>query len=100
MDKPDILSHILDTWNKPIVFVDTNHTILYMNTPAKTHYSKWGDATGKNIFHCHNERSSQIIKDSFAKLESGQEVVLIVSNEKHRVYMRGARDENGNLPGY
>lgn len=100
MDNTDILSYIFNSWNKPLVFVDTNHTIIYMNTPAKIHYAKWGDVIGKSIFHCHNEKSSQIIKDAFAKLKNGQEEVLILNNEKHRVYMRGARDEHASLIGY
>ena len=100
MDITDILSHILNSWNKPIVFVDTNHIIRYMNTPAKIHYAKWGDIIGKSIFHCHNDNSSQIIKDAFTKLVNGQEEILLVNTEKHRVYIRSVRDENAKLVGY
>ncbi len=100
MNDLSILCHILDSWNKPIVYVDRNHIIKYMNTPAKIHYAKWGDTIGKSIFQCHNEKSTQMIKDTFAKLEEGQEEVLIGNNEKHRVYMRGVRDDLGNLIGY
>jgi DUF438 domain-containing protein len=100
MEKTEIFNHILNSWNKPIVFVDTNHTIIYMNAPAKIHYAKWGDVIGKSIFDCHNEKSTQIIKDTLAKLENGQEEALIVDNEKHRIYMRGVRDANANLIGY
>jgi DUF438 domain-containing protein len=100
MDKEKILSLILDSWNKPVVFVDTNHIIRYMNLPAKKHYSKWGDAIGKSIFDCHNENSCKIIKDVFVKLQDGSEEVLFTDNEKHRVYMRSVRGENGELIGY
>lgn len=100
MDHPEILINVLNSWNKPIVFVDTNHIILYMNSPAKVHYAKWGDLIGKSIFHCHNEKSVQLIKDAFAKLQNGQEEVLLVDSEKHRVYMRGVRDEHSSLIGY
>lgn len=100
MDHPEILINVLNSWNKPIVFVDTNHIILYMNSPAKDHYAKWGDLIGKSIFHCHNEKSVQLIKDAFAKLQNGQEEVLLVDSEKHRVYMRGVRDEHSSLIGY
>ena len=100
MNDQSILRYIFDSWDKPIVYVDRNHIIKYMNTPAKIHYAKWGDTIGKSIFHCHNEKSSQIIKNAFAKLEKGKEEVLIGNNEKHRVYMRGVRDDHGNLIGY
>jgi DUF438 domain-containing protein len=100
MKKEQILSLILDNWNKPIVFVDTNHIIQYMNLPAKKHYSKWGDVIGKNIFDCHNENSRKIINDIFMQLEDGAEEILFTDNEKHRVYMRGVHDEDGNLLGY
>lgn len=100
MDTIDIFKSIIDSWNKPIVFVDTNHIIQYMNTPAKTHYAKWGDILGQSIFNCHNEKSRQIIRDTFTKLENGEREVLLVNNEKHRVYMMGVRNEQGSLIGY
>ena len=94
-----LLSSILDSWHKPVVFVDADHIIRYMNAPARTHYAKWGDVIGKDIFHCHNEKSCQIIRESFQKLQNGEEEVLITSSEKHRVYMRAVRDD-GHLIGY
>ena len=100
MDNADFLKHIFNSWNKPIVFVDADHTIRYMNAPAKIHYAKWGDVIGKSIFHCHNEKSARRIKEAFAELENGQDEVLLVNSEKHRVYMRGIRDEHGCLIGY
>ncbi len=95
-----MLANLLDSWNKPVVFVDTNHIIRYMNKPAKIKYGKWGDVIGKSIFDCHKKTSCMIIKDAFLKLQKGEEEVLFTDNEKHRVYMRSIRDENGNLTGY
>jgi DUF438 domain-containing protein len=100
MNKEKIISLILDNWNKPVVFVDTDHIIQYMNLPAKKHYSKWGDVIGKSIFDCHNENSQKIISDVFTQLQSGSEEVLFTDNKKHRVYMRSVRNEEGNLLGY
>lgn len=100
MNQTEILKHLFNSWNKPIVFVGTDHIIRYLNTPAKHHYAKWGDIVGKSIFHCHNEKSNQVIKDAVIELGNGQEEVLLVNNEKHRVYMRGVKDENGVLVGY
>jgi DUF438 domain-containing protein len=100
MNKEKILSLILDNWNKSVVFVDSNHIIQYMNLHAKKQYSKWGDVIGKSIFDCHNENSRKIINDVFLQLKKGSEEVLFTDNEKHRVYMRSVRDEEGNLLGY
>lgn len=100
MKGTDLLIDLLDSWNKPVVLVDTNHTIVYVNEPARNTYATWGDIIGKSIFHCHNEQSCRIIRDVFGKLKSGLEEVLIVDNERHRVYMRAVRDKDGTLIGY
>lgn len=96
----NLLGHLLDSWNKPVVLVDTSHTIVYLNEPARLAFAKWGDILGKSIFHCHNEHSCQTIRDHFRQLEDGQEEVLIADNERHRVYMRAVRDNSGKLIGY
>ncbi len=95
-----LLSLILDSWNKAVVFVDTNHIIQYMNSPAKKQYSKYGNVIGKSIFDCHNEKSGKIIRECFEKLKNSLDEVLITDSEKHRVYMRSVSDENGILIGY
>ena len=100
MKKPELLTLILDSWNNSVVFVDTSHVIRYMNAPARMHYAKWGDVLGKSIFDCHNPDSCQIIRDCFARLQNGEEEILFADNEKHRVYMRGVRDNRGKLIGY
>jgi DUF438 domain-containing protein len=100
MENEKMLTLLFDNWNKPIVVVDTDHIIKFMNLAAKDHYSKWGNVIGKNIFHCHNENSYKVIEDAFIRLQKGEEEVLLVNSTKHRVYMRGMRDENKNLVGY
>lgn len=100
MEHEKMLTMLLDNWNKPIVLADTDHIIRFMNSAAKEHYSKWGNVIGKSIFDCHNETSCKIIGDSFVRLEKGEEEILLVNSAKHRVYMRGIRDENKNLIGY
>jgi DUF438 domain-containing protein len=91
---------ILDSWNKPVVFVDTNHQIQYMNKPARRHYSKWGDVVGKSIFDCHNDNSRETIEKAFRKLVDGVKEVMIVNSKKHRVFMRSVRNEKGTMVGY
>jgi nitrogen-specific signal transduction histidine kinase len=43
MEKETLYELILNSWNNPIVFVDTDHIIRYLNEPAKKHFSKWGE---------------------------------------------------------
>jgi len=95
-----ILSLLLDSWSKPVVFVDTTHHIRYMNVPAGRHYSKWGDVIGKSIFDCHKSTSREVIEAAYQDLVDGRKEVLIVSSRKHRVYMRAVRDIDGTLIGY
>jgi hypothetical protein len=71
-----------------------------MNKAATRHYSKYGDFVGKSIFSCHNEESSQQIKDIFCQLQSGAKEVLYSANEKRRIYMRAVRDDSGRMIGY
>jgi DUF438 domain-containing protein len=80
--------------------VNCDHVIQYMNLPAKKHYAKWGDIIGKSIFDCHNENSIRIIRNCFSLLQNGEAEVLFKDSSKHRVYMRGVRDQKGNLLGY
>jgi DUF438 domain-containing protein len=100
MQREELLSRILDSWNKPVVFADTDHIIRYMNKEARKHYAKWGDVIGKSLLDCHNGNSVRIIKDCFARHQAGEDEVLYIDNEKHRVYSRAVRDEAGNLIGY
>jgi DUF438 domain-containing protein len=100
MEKLEILSVILDCWHKPLVFVDNDHIIRYLNKPAQKKYAKFGDVTGKSLLDCHNENSCRIIKEGYAKLKAGAEEVMLKDTPKHRYYIRAVRDEQGNLLGY
>jgi DUF438 domain-containing protein len=95
-----LLALILDSWNKPVVFVDREHVIRYMNKPARRTYARWGDVVGKSIFHCHNESSCRKIRESWEELLAGSREVLISDSAKHRVYMRAVRDREGAVVGY
>ena len=74
MDR-NILKLILDSWNKPVVYVDNDHIIQYMNKPAKRHYSKWGNVIGKSIFSCHNAKSREIIENAYQELLEEKDTV-------------------------
>lgn len=96
----ELMDAILDSMKDPVVYVDNDHIIRYMNKPAISNYAKWGDVMGRSIFDCHNEHSQEIIREVFAAMEQGEDERIISDNEKHRVYMRAVRDKDGRLIGY
>jgi hypothetical protein len=100
MEQTDIMRLILDNWNAPVIFADNEHIIRYMNSAAREHYARFGDVIGKSIFQCHNQKSGLKIREIYDKLAGGEEEVLYADNEKHRVYMRGVRNPQGELLGY
>ncbi|MHB9035673.1 MAG: PAS domain-containing protein [Armatimonadota bacterium] len=96
----EIMSAILNSMKDPVVFVDTEHVIRYVNKAGVANYAKWGDILGRSIFDCHNEHSCEIIREIYAAFEQGEDERIISDSAKHRVYMRAVRDENGQLIGY
>jgi len=97
------LAALLDSIVEPIVFVDSQHIIRYVNKSAKDKYGKKGYASlvGNSIFQCHNERSNKIILDTYAMLQKGEdEKFIYVNSAKQRVLMRAVRDSEGKLIGY
>ncbi len=91
---------ILDNLPISIVYVDSTHTIRYLNAAAKSHYAKWGNIVGKSIFECHNETSERRIKKACERMEAGSDDILYSENEERRAYMRSARDADGTFLGY
>jgi DUF438 domain-containing protein len=95
------LKLILDSFPFPIVFVDINHDIRFLNKRAQYHYYKergYDDLIGKNIFECHNEKSKQEILKIVERLKNhGQEVFLKVTGRNERIYVTPVRDETVKL---
>ena len=104
MDSKDLLPYILDAIPYPIVFVDTTHTILYLNRRAKFHYYQergYQDLIGKSIFDCHSEISKKKLDETLTRFKNhGQEQFLTVSPRNERVYISPVRDEKGRFLGY
>jgi len=98
----EILKAILDALDIEIVFVDTTHTIRFMNKYAVSNYKdRFGnDLIGKSIFNCHNDNSKRLILQGFLELSKGKDKVLVFENEKVKEYMVGVRNASGNLLGY
>jgi DUF438 domain-containing protein len=95
---------ILDSIPYPILFVDTDHIIRFLNKKARYHYYQergYSDLIGKSLFDCHTEVSKEKILGIVQKLKNhGQEVFLTVNVKNERVYINPVRNEQGELIGY
>jgi DUF438 domain-containing protein len=98
------LSLIIDALPFPVVFVDSEHIIRFMNKTAKfRYYAERGyrDLVGKSVFACHNDASKEkMLKIVEALKNHGREVFLAVSGNNERVYVTPVRDDNGEFIGY
>ena len=74
MDEKTILKGILDSYPYPIVFVDNDYIIRYLNRYAKYHYYQERGIPGligKSLFDCHDrEASKERIKAAYEKMKS------------------------------
>jgi DUF438 domain-containing protein len=97
-----ILDSILQNLVEPIVFIDSNHTISYMNKKGIEQYKDRGGAglIGKSVFDCHNEHSIRVILELFECLKNGEEECLESENGSKKSFMRAVRNKGGNLIGY
>jgi DUF438 domain-containing protein len=95
---------ILDSIPYPIVFVDLEHVIRFMNKKAKFHYYQergYKDLVGKSLFDCHKDISKEKITAMVARLANHeQEIFLKINVHNERLYVTPVRDADGNLIGY
>ena len=95
---------ILDSINSPVVFVDNDHIIRYLNQAAKVRYYEnrgYADLIGKSLFDCHGAASREQVKLLHARLVAGEnEIFLKVNKYQEKVTVVGVRDDNGRLLGY
>ncbi|MEG6586772.1 PAS domain-containing protein [Dendrosporobacter sp. 1207_IL3150] len=104
MEREKMLAYILDAYPYPIVYVDSNHIIRYMNKAAEYHYYSergYRELIGRSIFECHNSQSEVKIHEAVEKLKKhGNEIYLGVSVKNQRIYINPVRNEAGELIGY
>ena len=100
MIDPSLMAALLDSIKHPVVFVDPDHVIRYMNRPAIAHYEEGEALLGRSVLDCHNESSRRQIVEIAAAMQAGEDERLITDNEKHRIYMRAVRTADGRLLGY
>jgi PAS domain-containing protein len=94
------LAAILDSLKDPVLVANTEHEIAYMNRAAIAHFDDGEALLGTSLLDCHDERSCAIIVEILAAMHEGLDERLITDNEKHRIYMRAVRDEDGKVIGY
>jgi len=95
---------ILDSIRHPIVFVDTDHIIRYLNKAARVRYYEkrgYAEMMGKSIFDCHNSSSGNQIQQLYKRLEDGEdEIFLKINKDQEKVTLVSVRDSEGKLLGY
>lgn len=100
----EILSAILNSMPEPVVFVDMEHVIRYMNKAAVERYKKRGqtDLVGNSILACHKtEKSRQFMIETLQMFVDGEnERYISVTVDGYKVYMRAVRDPEGSVIGY
>jgi len=100
----EIYEALLDTIRSPVVFVDNDHIIQYLNKPAKIRYYEkrgYSDLIGKSLFDCHNKKSEKLTRQIHARLLAGEnEVFLKVSKDNEKITVVAVRDNDGHLLGY
>jgi PAS domain S-box-containing protein len=101
----DTYQAILDSVKNPIVFVDNDHIIRYLNRSAKVRYYEklgYSDLIGKSILNCHNPTSANQITEAHERLQKGENEVYMApdKNQEKATVIVGVRDVSGILLGY
>jgi len=100
MEQLKLLKYLLDSFKEPVMLMDTQHIIRYLNPASAKRYKVRTTYVDRSIFKCHNEHSNRMILDAFKCLESGQEEMLLTEDAQYLMFMRAVRDEEGILLGY
>lgn len=83
--------------NCSITVCDKDGVIVYQNDRAVEQYRKRGDLIGKNLFDCHNERSSAIIRHLLET--GGTNTYTIEKNGVHKMIFQSAWKKEGVVAG-
>ncbi len=95
-----VMEAILDSIKDPVLFVDTDHIVRYMNKAAIAHFDDGEALLGRSVMDCHNQRSCGIIRDTLIALEEGTDERLISTSDEKHIYMRAVRSPEGEVIGY
>lgn len=94
------LDALLNSIKDPILFANTNHIVQFMNKAAIHHFEEGEKLLQSNLLKCHNGESQKMMIEILAEMQNGLKEKLITDNEKHRIFMRSVRNDNGELLGY
>ncbi|MFH1313082.1 MAG: PAS domain-containing protein [Candidatus Eisenbacteria bacterium] len=97
---PETMVAVLDSLKDPLMFVDMDHIIRYMNKVAAEHHDGGEALLDTSVLDCHNEQSNKVILEVAAAFETGEDERLISDTDKSRVYMRVVRSPDGKALGY
>ena len=105
MEQLEIMEGILNAYPYPIVFVDNDYVIRFLNRFARYHYYEergYGELIGKNIFDCHlTDAAKEKIKLAYEGIKkNGKEVFIGVNTRNQRMYMMGVRNRKGEWMGF
>ncbi len=104
MDNNMIYEAILDSISSPVVFVDNDHIIRYLNRSARARYYEkrgYANLVGKSLFDCHNSESRDKIIQIHSRMLAGEdEVFLKVNKDGEKITVVGVREPAGHLIGY
>ncbi len=105
MNQQSICHAIVESLPYPVVFVDLDHTIRYVNRAARYHYGQergLDGLVGRSIFDCHFEPASheriRAVVEGFRR--DAKEVFEKVSSRNLRAYISPVRTADGELIGY
>lgn len=102
MDK-NIYKYIVDNADTPVVVINIDYNIMYMNKSAITSYSRGRDMIGKNIelFMSEETRSKVNMTMEWFKEDVNNNRVFAFhdKNDNGDIYMLAIRNEKGELIG-
>ena len=101
----EIFKGILESMPYPIVFVNPEHKIIYINKRADEVYhqdNRRPHILGRSIFDCHKEEDSRqkIIELVERFLDGGGEEFLTTNKRNEKIFVTPVRNRNGEFLGY
>jgi DUF438 domain-containing protein len=104
MSDMNLILALLDSIHLPIVFVDNDHMIQFLNNKAKDRYYRdrgYSELVGKSLFHCHTGESQEAILKLYERLTQGENEISWDDPEKlERFTLVAVRDEENRMIGY
>ena len=93
-----------DSIPMPIVFVDNDHIIRYLNAKAEVRYYQergYSDLIGKPLLNCHNDESQRKIIKLYERLAQGEDEISWEDPRKlERFTLVAVRDDHHQIVGY